>query len=84
MLKVLQSEKKKEKKNISLNAPTCNAQIKRDEDDSSEHSSKDKEMRLFVRRYNKYIRKNDPKHSDIRRFITASPGTRVSCRGPSN
>lgn len=55
---------KDEKIKISLKALISKAKIEEDQDNLSDDSSKDKEMRLFVRRYNKYMMKSVLKHLD--------------------
>src|SRR4051812_18490534 len=59
-------EKEVEKKPIALQASISKTskQEKEDSDTIDEEDSHDEEMELFVRRYNKYIRKNGAKHSD--------------------
>lgn len=54
-------DKDSEKKSVALVASSSKSS---DGDSSSDEDSDDEEMRLFVRRYNKFIRKNGIKHFD--------------------
>lgn len=55
---VTRIEKSIEEKNkLSLKASTSKTKSKDDDDDTSEYFSKDEEIRLFIRRYNRYMRK---------------------------
>lgn len=47
------------RKNISFKSSTYKTSTKDDNKDTSGYSSKGKEMRMFVRRYNHYMRKMD-------------------------
>src|SRR4051812_6657831 len=59
-------EKEVEKKLIALKASSSKTskQEQEDSDTSDEEDTDDEEMGLFVRRHNKFIRKNGAKHSD--------------------
>jgi hypothetical protein len=59
-------DKEGEKKPIALVASSSKSSRKEqsDNDSSSDKDSDDEEMGLFVRRYNRFIRKNGVKHSD--------------------
>ncbi|WJX13358.1 hypothetical protein P8452_03754 [Trifolium repens] len=58
-------EKEKDKRTIALKASKSKSKkVEHVESSSSEDDSDDEEMRLFVRRYNRYVRKNGIKHSD--------------------
>ena len=59
-------DKEGEKKSIALMASSSKSSQKEqsDNDSSSDEDSDDEEMVLFVRRYNRFIRKNGIKHSD--------------------
>lgn len=47
-----------------MKASIFKAKVEEDEDNSDKDSSKDGEMSLFARHYNKYIKRNDLKHSN--------------------
>ena len=55
-----------EKKSIALMTSSSNSSTKEQDDNgsTSDENSDDEEMGLFVRRYNRFIRKNGIKHSD--------------------
>ncbi|KAK2402924.1 gag-protease polyprotein [Trifolium repens] len=61
-------EKEKDKRSIALKASTSKStkskRIEHVESSSSEDDSDDEEMGLFVRRYNRYVKKNGIRHSD--------------------
>ncbi|KAK2374793.1 gag-protease polyprotein [Trifolium repens] len=58
-----EKEKEKDKRSIALKA-SKSKKVEQVESSSSEDDSDDEEMRLFVRRYNRYVRKNGIRHSD--------------------
>lgn len=47
-----------------MKASIFKAKVEEDEDNSDKDSSKDGDMSLFARHYNKYIKRNDIKHSN--------------------
>ncbi|KAK2443470.1 rust resistance kinase Lr10 [Trifolium repens] len=58
-------EKEKDKRTIALKASKSKSKkVEHVESSSSEDDSDDEEMGLFVRRYNRYVRKNGIRHSD--------------------
>ncbi|KAK2416799.1 gag-protease polyprotein [Trifolium repens] len=58
-------EKEKDKRTIALKASKSKSKkVEHVESSSSEDDSDDEEMKLFVRRYNKYVRKKGIRHSD--------------------
>ncbi|KAK2430292.1 gag-protease polyprotein [Trifolium repens] len=61
-------EKEKDKRSITLKISTSKStkskRIEHVESSSSEDDSDDEEMGLFVRRYNRYVKKNGIRHSD--------------------
>ena len=58
-------EKEKDKRTIALKASKSKSKkVEHVESSSSEDNSDDEEMGLFVRRYNRYVRKNGIRHSD--------------------
>lgn len=58
-------EKSKENKSIALRASSSKANnLEQQESDTDDDSSNDEEMGLFVRRYNRYIRRNGLRHND--------------------
>src|SRR3954470_2341235 len=59
-------EKEVEKKSIALKASSSKTSIREleDSDISDDEDSDEEEMGLFVRRYNKYLKKNGAKHSN--------------------
>jgi hypothetical protein len=60
-----EKEKEKDKRSIALKASTSKSKkVEQVESSSSEDDSDDEEMGLFVRRYNRYVRKNGIRHSD--------------------
>src|SRR4051812_21232477 len=61
-----EKSKDTEKKSIALKASSSKSFTKDtcDSESSDEEESQDEDMGLFVRRYNKYLRKNEIKHSD--------------------
>src|SRR3954468_24580978 len=61
-----EKSKDTEKKSIALKASSSKSSTKDtcDSESSDEDESPDEDMGLFVRRYNKYLRKNEIKHSD--------------------
>ncbi|KAK2422403.1 gag-protease polyprotein [Trifolium repens] len=60
-----EKEKQNDKRSIALKASKSKSKkVEQVESSSSEDDSDDEEMRLFVRRYNRYVRKNGIRHSD--------------------
>ncbi|KAK2364610.1 cysteine-rich RECEPTOR kinase [Trifolium repens] len=60
-----EKEKEKDKRSIALKASKSKSKkVEQVEISSSEDDSDDEEMGLFVRRYNRYVRKNGIRHSD--------------------
>ncbi|KAK2382949.1 putative mitochondrial protein [Trifolium repens] len=60
-----EKEKEKDKRSIALKASKSKSKkVEQVESSSSEDDSDDEEMGLFVRRYNRYVRKNGIRHSD--------------------
>ncbi|KAK2354182.1 gag-protease polyprotein [Trifolium repens] len=63
-----EKEKEKDKRSIALKTSTSKStkskKVEHVESSSSEDDSDDEEMGLFVRRYNRYMRKNGIRHSD--------------------
>ncbi|KAK2363148.1 cysteine-rich RECEPTOR kinase [Trifolium repens] len=60
-----EKEKEKDKMSIALKASKSKSKkVEQVESSSSEDDSDDEEMGLFVRRYNRYVRKNGIRHSD--------------------
>ncbi|KAK2370012.1 gag-protease polyprotein [Trifolium repens] len=60
-----EKEKQKDKRFIALKASKSKSKkVEQVESSSSEDDSDDEEMGLFVRRYNRYVRKNGIRHSD--------------------
>src|SRR3954462_3113543 len=59
-------EKEGEKKSIALKSSSSktSSQELKDSDTSNYEDSDDEEMGMFVRRYNKYLKKNGAKHSN--------------------
>ncbi|KAK2421404.1 gag-protease polyprotein [Trifolium repens] len=58
-------DKEKDKRTIALKASKSKSKkVEHVESSSSEDDSDDEEMGLFVRRYNRYVRKNGIRHSD--------------------
>lgn len=56
---------KEEKQSIYFKVSTSKFKVEEDEDDPSDYSSKEADMRLFVNHYNKYMRKNGLKYSNM-------------------
>ncbi|KAK2444675.1 gag-protease polyprotein [Trifolium repens] len=60
-----EKEKEKDKRTIALKTSKSKSKkVEHVESSSSEDDSDDEEMGLFVRRYNRYVRKNGIRHSD--------------------
>ncbi|KAK2396415.1 gag-protease polyprotein [Trifolium repens] len=60
-----EKEKEKDKRSITLKASKSKSKkVEQFESSSSEDDSDDEEIGLFVRRYNRYVRKNGIRHSD--------------------
>ncbi|KAK2390489.1 putative mitochondrial protein [Trifolium repens] len=60
-----EKEKEKDKRSIALKASKSKSKkVEQVESSSSADDSDDEEMGLFVRRYNRYVRKNGIRHSD--------------------
>ncbi|KAK2356902.1 gag-protease polyprotein [Trifolium repens] len=60
-----EKEKEKDKRSIALKASKSKSKkVEKVESSSREDDSDDEEMGLFVRRYNRYVRKNGIRHSD--------------------
>lgn len=56
---------KEEKQSIYFKVSTSKFKVEEDKDDPSDYSSKEADMRLFVNHYNKYMRKNGLKYSNM-------------------
>ncbi|KAK2420447.1 rust resistance kinase Lr10 [Trifolium repens] len=59
-----EKEKEKDKRSIALKASTSKSKKVEQMESSSSEDDSDEEMGLFVRRYNRYVRKNEIRHSD--------------------
>lgn len=70
---------KEENRIISLNPFSSNAKVEDDEDNINKASSKDEEMSLFVRHYNKHIKRKSLKHYDksLMKFRKSNPSKKL-------
>jgi len=60
-----EDSKKKERKSISLNTTSSvSTSSVQNDDESDDDAINEEEMSLFVRRYNRYIKRNGLKHND--------------------
>jgi hypothetical protein len=60
-----ENSKKKERKSIALNTTlSVSVSSVQNEDESDEYSINEEKMSLFVRQYNRYIKRNGQKHND--------------------
>ena len=60
-----EDSKKKEIKSIALNTTlSVSTSLVQNNDESDDHAINEEEMSMFVRRYNRYIKRNGLKHND--------------------